>query len=275
MASSKVPKRFIAPIDDANIASGANIASSKLADGGNFVKKDGTVAFTGAQSMGGFKISNLGTPTPASADAARISDVEAAISTVQSMFTSKTAVRAMSTGNILISNPGTLVYDTVTCVAGDRVFLGSQSAVAEIGIYVVGATGATALVRATDMDVWSECLGALFSVEEGSVNISKLILFTIPKAGTIGSTAITFQVVNAAGLSSSNFIVGEIVSGTVNGSNTAFTLANTPIAGSIEVVLEGIILKVGAGNDYTITGSAITMLTAPLSGEVITANYRK
>lgn len=274
MATSKIPKRFIAPIDDSNIAAGANIASNKLADGANFNKKDGSVTATGSQNMGGFEVLNVGTATVGTS-AVNKTQMDNAIAALNSIFASKASARAMATGNVLVSNPGTLIYDGVTLVAGDRVFLGSQTAVAEIGIYIVGATGATALVRATDMDVWAECLGALFSIEEGSTNISKLILFTIPKAGTIGTTAITYQVTNAAGLTSANFIVSEVVSGTVDGSNTAFTLANTPISGSIEILIEGHVLKAGSGNDYTITGAAVTMLTAPLSGEVVTANYRK
>lgn len=275
MASSLVPKRFIKPIGDAQIEAGAAIASSKLADGANFTKKDGSVAFTGNQSMGNNKLTNLATPTAASTDAARIIDVENAVAALNSIFSSKGSARAMATGNITLSNPGTMVYDGVTLVAGDRVFLGNQSAPAENGIYLVGATGATALVRTTDLDIWDELQGALFSIEEGSTNISKLILFTVPKAGTINTTAITFQVVNSSGLSSSNFVTNETLGGTVNGSNTAFTLANTPVAGSEEIYIEGHLLRPGAGNDYTISGTAVTMLTAPLSGEIVTGNYRK
>jgi hypothetical protein len=274
MATSKIPKRFIAPIDDSNIAAGANIASSKLADGTNFNKKDGSVVATGSQNMGGFEVLAVGTAV-AGTSAVNKNQMDNAIGALNSIFDSKASARAMATSNITVSNPGTLIYDGVTLVAGDRVFLGSQTALAEIGIYVVGATGATALVRGLDMDIWAECPGALFSIEEGSANASKLILFTLPKAGTIGVTAITYQIVNAAGLTSNNFVVGEVLSGTVDGANTAFTLANTPVAGSVEVLIEGHTLKLGAGNDFTITGGTVTMLTAPLGGEVVTANYRK
>ena len=65
MASTQIVQRQIADgaINDTKIQSGANIASSKLADGANFVKKDGSVAFTGNQSMGGNLITNLATPS--------------------------------------------------------------------------------------------------------------------------------------------------------------------------------------------------------------------
>src|SRR5579872_3625737 len=48
----------------------------------------------------------------------------------------------------------------------------------------------------------------------------------------------------------------------VSGSGTSFTLANTPVSGSVKVWGAGIRLTPGAGNDYTITGSAITTTTS-------------
>jgi hypothetical protein len=68
MAATDIPTRQIrdGAITDAKVASGAAIATSKLADGADFVQRDGTVAFTANQSMGGFKLTNLGAPTAAS-----------------------------------------------------------------------------------------------------------------------------------------------------------------------------------------------------------------
>lgn len=61
----------------------------------------------------------------------------------------------------------------------------------------------------------------------------------------------------------SNFVVRETPSGSVNGSNTTFTLAYTPIPGTEQVYLNGLLQEPGAGNDYTISGATITYLTAP------------
>lgn len=69
-------------------------------------------------------------------------------------------------------------------------------------------------------------------------------------------------------------VIGELPSGTINGTNTTFTLANTPIAGSLQIFLNGIGQRSGAANDYTISGDTITYLAAPVSPDVITANYR-
>jgi hypothetical protein len=79
--------------------------------------------------------------------------------------------------------------------------------------------------------------------------------------------------VNATTLNAT-FITREIPSGAVNGSNTAFTLAATPVVGSEQVFLNGLLQEPGAGNDYTISGAAITYLTAPASTDRLRVNYR-
>lgn len=88
-------------------------------------------------------------------------------------------------------------------------------------------------------------------------------------------TAISAATAGTDYISPAGFVVRETVGGTINGSNTAFTLANTPIAGTEMVFQNGLLLESGAGNDYTISGAAITMLTAPATGDRLKANYQK
>jgi hypothetical protein len=58
--------------------------------------------------------------------------------------------------------------------------------------------------------------------------------------------------------------------GTINGSNTSFTLSPTPAASSnVNCFLNGVQQQQGAGNDYTISGATITYLTAPPTGSKI------
>lgn len=75
-------------------------------------------------------------------------------------------------------------------------------------------------------------------------------------------------------LTSIDFADSETPSGTIDGSNTTFTLANTPTTGSVHLYLNGVRLKAGAGNDYTISGLTITMLYAPETGSNFLADYR-
>lgn len=76
-------------------------------------------------------------------------------------------------------------------------------------------------------------------------------------------------------IGASNIVTRETPTGSVNGANTTFTLANTPTAGSEEVYLNGLLQEPGAGNDYTIATNTITMLAAPLTGDRLRVNYRK
>jgi hypothetical protein len=76
-------------------------------------------------------------------------------------------------------------------------------------------------------------------------------------------------------LQQSGYVCREVPAGTKNGSNTAFTLANTPVAGSEMIFVGGALMNAGAGNDYTISGTAITFAVAPLSTDIVLATYWK
>jgi hypothetical protein len=275
---TQIQKRQIADgaISKEKIEAGAGIETSKLADGANFVKRDGTVAFTGNQSLGGNKLTNSGTPTPGSNDLARIVDVENAVGGLASIYKYRSA-RVAATGNVNIANPGTAVFDSVTLNVDDRLLLPAQTTQSQNGLYVFKGSGA-AMVRAADADAWSEFPGQVVTVSEGgqaSANGTAEFRCTVDDGGTLGTTAIVYVANTSNGLTSANFVDKEVPSGSINGSNTSFALSNTPVAGSEHVYLNGILQEAGAGNDYTISGATITLLTAPLSGEKIRVSYRK
>lgn len=79
------------------------------------------------------------------------------------------------------------------------------------------------------------------------------------------------------GLSTSSFVVGETPSGTVDGTNDTFTLANTPTSGTVRLYVNGVRMNAGVGNDYTISTNTITFLSGaiPQTGDVILADYQK
>lgn len=81
---------------------------------------------------------------------------------------------------------------------------------------------------------------------------------------------------NPGGYTTANFIDNEVPSGTVNGVNATFTLANTPTAGTVHLYKNGIRQTPGAGLDYTISTATITMLAGnlPQTGDALLADYR-
>lgn len=103
------------------------------------------------------------------------------------------SIRVRSTGNVVIASAledgDTL--NGVTLATGDHVFLGSQTAPAENGIYTVVASGAAS--RATFADSAAELAYIAFLVTEGTVGAGER--WTLPLASasiTVGSTALNF-----------------------------------------------------------------------------------
>jgi hypothetical protein len=87
---------------------------------------------------------------------------------------------------------------------------------------------------------------------------------------SVTTTDKTFTFPNLTGtfVLTTSFIDNE----TVSGSGTSFTLANTPVAGSVHLYGLGQRLKDG-GNDYSISGTAITTINTYSTGDLI-ADYR-
>jgi phage-related tail fiber protein len=336
MAASKIKKRQIEnlAIADADVAAGAAIATSKLADGANFLKKDplNSNYYTASAiiDMGSNKITNLDAPVSGN-DAARLVDVQNA----QTGLSGKESVRVATTANITLSGAQTI--DGVSVVAGDRVLVKNQSTATTNGIYIC-ATGAW--TRALDADSAGELkAGSFVFVTEGTINADSGWILSTDGAITIGTTAINWtqfsgggQIIAGAGLTKSgntidivsasparivvnadsidlagsgvgagtynsvtvdlygrvtagttnafitianNRVTREAPAGVKNGSNTTFTLAFTPTSGTEEVFLNGVLQEPGAGNDYTISGGTITMLTAPASDDKLVVCYFK
>ena len=75
---------------------------------------------------------------------------------------------------------------------------------------------------------------------------------------------------------SGNFADNETPTGTINGTNDTFTLAQTPSpAASLLVYLNGQ-LQTAGGEDYTLSGTTITFVAVkiPLSGDILRVWYR-
>jgi hypothetical protein len=67
------------------------------------------------------------------------------------------------------------------------------------------------------------------------------------------------------------WVSGETPTGTVNGSNTSFTLAFTPDdPAGVRVFLDGL-----RETAFSLSGTTITMTTAPATGQSLTVDYTK
>lgn len=83
---------------------------------------------------------------------------------------------------------------------------------------------------------------------------------------TSGATAIT-----ATSLSSI-LNLWETLGGTPNDSLTAFTVANTPTAGTL-IVFKNEAAQEGGGVDYTLSGVTVTFVIPPATGDRLRAIY--
>jgi len=202
------------------------------------IRRDGSVAFTGNQSMGGQRLTNLGAPT-GSADAARLQDVY--------NLNRKEKVVTVSQTNLTLSGEQTV--NGIGLVTGDRVLVGNaQTTAADRGIYIVD-TGAWS--RAADADSTEELTGAVVFVDTGTTgantNYQQIDTITTP-----GTTAQDWVDIGGAAAGSDPVTSNKDMTGSVTTSDgdqaTATALASTPSNGSfIEVLVNGIQVNLGNG----------------------------
>ena len=178
-------------IKDAEVANNAAIATSKLADGAEFLKRNGSVALTG--NLNGndlYTISNLPAPVNPN-DAARKVDVQNA----SLGLNVKSAVRAATTAaDADLTLTGAATIDTsVVLVSGDRVLVKNQVTAPETnGIYIVSTTGAW--TRATDFDSSAEIkLNSFMFVSEGPQNADSGWVLTNDGAIVLDTTPLAFS----------------------------------------------------------------------------------
>ncbi len=104
--------------------------------------------------------------------------------------------------------------------------------------------------------------------------------FTITRAqkGTTAKTITTdFRISNTIfteDMFNGSVVENEVPTGSVNGSNTTFTVATAgKVTGTLKVYKNGVRLKAG-GADFTETATGFTMVTAPVTGTVLLCDYR-
>lgn len=124
-------------------------------------------------------------------------------------------------------------------------------------VQVTGAPGTTVTAAAS---------GALIQLYSDGANVSQI-------AGGSGGGG------GGGGGTVPNFADEETPGGSINGSNTAFTLANAPSPAASLILVQssgaggGAVLKAG-GVDFTLSGLNITLVNAPATGDSLLAWYR-
>lgn len=206
-------------------------------------------------------------------DAVRLQDVQGLLNGRDF----KDSVRVASTANVTLTAPGAAI-DGITLGNGDRLLLKDQTDQTANGIYVFNGAS-SALTRASDANsAGSVSPGLTVFVEDGNTNRGGEWTLLEPTgftgAVTLGTTNLPFIKTNAQPTVPTP-IRRETPSGTVNGTNSVFNLANTPTLGTEEVYLNGVQQDAGASNDYVISGATITFNTAPVSGDKVRVSYFK
>jgi len=150
-----------------------------------------------------------------------------------------------------------------------------------------GAGNAYLDVIGNDLAIGTLSSNAIHFVVNGgttdAATISATGVFSLPGLSTNGllktsggTGAVSVATAGTDYVIPSGIVDLETPSGTINGSNTSFTLANTPITGSVHLYKNGQLLS--PTTDYTISGSTITMVIAPTSTphlDKLLAYYRK
>lgn len=201
---------------DVGAGSGISVTANAVAVDSTVVRTNGANAFTADQSMGGFKLTNLATPT-AAGDAAS----KAYVDGIASGLDVKASVRAATTAALAAvtyangssgvgatltadANGALAAQDGVTLVANDRLLVKNQAAGLQNGVYIVTQVGDGSnpfiLTRATDADQNAEVTANMFTfVEEGTVNSDSGWTLTTDNPITIGTTALSFTQFSGAG----------------------------------------------------------------------------
>jgi len=141
--------------------------------------------------------------------------------------------------------------------------------------------GFSSFTRCPLPPIWQSSPDSLRTYYQGS-KVPQYRLLNPPLAPAITNNNVTTTIVNSTssangngGSSSPTIIDAETPAGLVNGSNTIFTLSNSPYPSSgLSLYVNGLYQIQGIGGDYTLAGNTITMSTAPSIGYLIRASYR-
>jgi hypothetical protein len=280
---------------------------------GTIIKADGTSNFTADQSMNSHKLTNLLAPASANdaATKAYVDSVASGLDVKNSVRAASVAnvsltgtqtidgVALIAGDRVLLKNQTTGTENgiyTVSASAWARSVDADTSAEVTSGMFTFVEEGTTQVgtgwvlstpnpitLGTTALTFAQFSAGAAYVGGNGLTLTGNVFDVNVSTTGGIQITSDNLNIkldgtslsvgTNGLKVNPAKFIVRETPSGTIDGANTAFTLANTPIAGTEQVYLNGLLQEPGGGNDYTISAGTITYLTAPVSGDRLRVSY--
>ncbi len=257
-AISNVPSGNLAATDVQSALNELQTDINSRALDADVIKRDGSVAFTADQSMGGNQLTNVGAPS-ASNDAATKSYVDS----VAEGLKPKAAARVATTANITLSAPQTI--DGVAVIAGDRVLVKNQTLPENNGIYIVAAGAYTRSLDFDSLTPIDEINGAMVAIQEGTTNAGKVFVQS-GLVATLGTDPINFIFFN----SNSSLVGGDGI--TVSGSNISVDHDGeglTFVATQLALELDGSTLTKSASG-LRLSDTAVTPATLGSATETIT-----
>lgn len=248
-------------INAAKLDPASLIPNSQLVDGANFVKRDGSVPFTAAQSMGNNLLTNVADPVSAQ-DGVNLRTAQALINGVSV----KRARLTTATNQALTGAP---TIDGVATAAGNVVLLTGQSTASQNGPWVIAAGAWT---RPTDWAAASSQQSTMWFVAEGTVNHdTKWIAIT--DAITVDTTSVTItqdqsgiSYTNGTGISlTGNVFAAKLGNGVnLDGTSSIQVLAN---GASLNVSASGVKIADGTAGQLMVAGAAGAAAFTTLSGD--------
>ena len=283
------------------ISAGKTLTSSNTL---SFSGTDGlTVAFGannigGASGTGSFALTGspvlTGTPAIAAATATTpsVNDNSTNVATTayvigqqQLIGVEKLPVKAATSSQTTISNPGTAIFDGVTLTSGQRLLLTGQSTGSQNGIWTFNASG-SALTRPTDYAASSTTagfFGALVQVlPGGTANGGSIFYLNTTGAITVDSTSTTWTVSTSAAATNlsgggTNTLVYQSTTGTtayLTASNYGTLVSSSAGLPQWTTAAAGVLYAANATTvpSFATSIAGLTLTTSTYNGLTVTAN---
>lgn len=257
-------------IENAQISATAGIETTKLAEGLEFLKRDGSVPLTGNLDLGGNRITNAA-PSVGATDLVTRAELDAK---GEGLKVHEAAV-VTSTSDIDLLTGGLLTIDGIPLSAGDRVLVKDQTNASENGIYIVQVGGWDRSLDANDTGELRG--GSHIYVSEGTSFAGTAYVVTNVAEPVIGTDDISWTQHSGAGqLDAGNGLKKD---GNLLEVNTSDGLEI--VADNVKIKLDGTTLQLGAdgiklkdlNNGSILIGNASNEATAQvISGDATISN---